>query len=51
MKLSDYARKVGVTYKTAYRWYKAGKIRGYQMDTGTIIIQQTDAVRATGWIL
>jgi putative resolvase len=45
MKLSDYAHKIGVTYKTAYRWYKAGKIRGYQMDTGTIIIEQTDAAR------
>lgn len=38
MKLSDYAKKVGVTYKTAWQWYRAGKIRGYQMDTGTIII-------------
>jgi predicted site-specific integrase-resolvase len=40
MKLSDYANKVGVTYKTAYRWFKAGKLRGYQMDTGTIIITE-----------
>jgi len=40
MKLSDYAHKVGVTYKTAYRWYKAGKLKGYQMDTGTIIIEE-----------
>jgi predicted site-specific integrase-resolvase len=40
MKLSDYARKVGVTYKTAYRWYKAGKLKGYQMDTGTIIVEE-----------
>jgi predicted site-specific integrase-resolvase len=28
MKLSDYAKKVGVTYKTAYRWFKAGRLRG-----------------------
>lgn len=40
MKLSDYARKVGVHYRTAYRWFKAGKISGYQMDTGTIIITE-----------
>lgn len=40
MKLSDYAKKVGVTYKTAYRWFKAGKLRGYQMDTGTIIVTE-----------
>ena len=39
MKLSDYARKVGVTYKTAYRWYQAGRIDGYQIDTGTMIIE------------
>jgi predicted site-specific integrase-resolvase len=38
MKLSEYARKVGVSYKTAWLWYKAGKLKGYQMDTGTIII-------------
>ncbi len=44
MKLSDYARKVGVTYKTAWRWYKTGKLRGYQMDTGTIIIEPVEEV-------
>lgn len=26
MKLSEYAKKMGVTYTTAYRWYAAGKI-------------------------
>ncbi|MDX1994510.1 MAG: IS607 family transposase [bacterium] len=44
MKLSDYAKKVGVTYKTAHRWFKAGKLRGYQMDTGTIIITEDQPV-------
>ena len=42
MKLSAYARKVGVHYRTAWRWFKAGKISGYQMDTGTIIITEDD---------
>ena len=42
MKLSDYAKKTGVTYKTAWNWFKAGKIKGYQMDTGTIIVTETD---------
>ncbi len=46
MKLNDYAKKVGVTYKTAYRWFKAGKLRGYQMDTGTIIVTQDQPVVA-----
>ncbi len=40
MKLSDYAKKVGVKYRTAWRWYKTGKIKGYQMETGTIIITE-----------
>jgi len=35
MKLSAYARQIGVTYKTAYRWWKAGKLDAYQLDTGT----------------
>jgi putative resolvase len=42
VKLSDYARKVGVHYRTAWRWFKAGKIKGYQMDTGTIIITEDE---------
>ena len=45
MKLSDYAKKVGVSYRTAYRWFKADKIRGYQMDTGTIVITEEDEQR------
>jgi putative resolvase len=45
MKLSDYARQVGVHYRTAWRWFKAGKIKGYQMDTGTIIITEDDEPR------
>lgn len=42
MKLSDYARKTGVHYRTAYRWYQSGQIKGYQTDTGTIIITEHD---------
>lgn len=42
MKLSDYAKKAGVHYRTAYRWYQAGQIKGYQADTGTIIITEQD---------
>ncbi len=41
MKLSAYARKIGVSYRTAFRWFHTGKLPGHQMDTGTIII--TDA--------
>ena len=42
MKLIDYARQQGISYRTAWRWYKAGKIQGQQMDTGTILV--TEAV-------
>lgn len=43
MKLSDYAKKTGITYKTAWKWYHSGKISGYQMDTGTIIVTEAEA--------
>jgi len=38
MKLSVYARQIGVTYKTAYRWWKAERLDAYQLDTGTVIV-------------
>ena len=39
MKLSAYADKVGISYQTAHRWFKNGKIPGaYQISTGTIIV-------------
>ncbi len=40
MKLNVYAREVGISYRTAFRWYKSGKIQGRQMDTGTILITE-----------
>jgi len=46
MKLSAYARKVGISYKTALKWYHAGKIKGQQMDTGTILIDEKPLVFA-----
>ncbi|OQY48967.1 MAG: hypothetical protein B6242_00815 [Anaerolineaceae bacterium 4572_78] len=42
MKLSEYAHKLGITYRTAWEWYRAGRLEGYQMDTGTIIITEDD---------
>lgn len=39
MKLSAYAKKVGVTYRTAWTWFNSGKIQGaYQLETGTVIV-------------
>src|SRR5512142_3237348 len=43
MKLSQYARKVGVSYKTAYRWFKAGTLDAYQTETGIIIVRDQQA--------
>lgn len=40
MRLSQYAKQLNVTYKTAYRWWKAGKLDAYQLDTGTVIVRE-----------
>ena len=42
MKLYEYAKQLGISYRTAWRWYKSGKIKGYQVETGTIIITEMD---------
>ena len=34
MKLSVYAQQLGISYRTAWRWFRAGKVAGYQADTG-----------------
>jgi predicted site-specific integrase-resolvase len=41
---------VGVTYKTAYQWWKAGQLDAYQLPTGTIIVREPKTV-ATGTAL
>jgi len=39
MKLSDYAKRVGIKYQTAWKHFKKGQIPGaYQLATGTIIV-------------
>jgi predicted site-specific integrase-resolvase len=40
MRLSQYAKQMGVHYKTAFRWWKAGKLDAYQLDTGTVIVRE-----------
>ena len=39
MKLSQYAQRVGVSYKTAWRWWKAGQLDAYQTPTGTVVVR------------
>jgi len=45
MKLSAYARKTGISYRTAWSQFKAGHLADYQVDSGTIII--TDPIAET----
>ena len=40
MKLSNYAKQVGVSYTTAWRWWRDGKLNGYQTKTGTIVVTE-----------
>lgn len=40
MKLSDFAKLKGVSYRTAHRWFKAGLLKAQQLPTGTIIVEE-----------
>jgi len=40
MKLSACARSPGISYRTAWRWFKAWKVAGFQADTGTILVTE-----------
>lgn len=42
MKLSTWAAKQGISYQTAWRWWKAGKlpVPAKQMPSGTVIIEE-----------
>lgn len=39
MKLSIYAKKQGISYKTAWRMWKDGRLDAYQLSTGTVIVR------------
>jgi predicted site-specific integrase-resolvase len=47
MRLSQYAKTMGVSYKTAFRWWKAGRLDAYQLETGTIIVRDPVATEAS----
>lgn len=42
MELSDWARRQGISYITAWRWFKAGKlpVPARQLPTGTILVEE-----------
>ena len=39
MKLSNYAKRIGISYNTAWRMWKRGQLPGYQLPTGTVIVE------------
>ena len=44
MKLSDWARRNGIAYQTAWKWWKAGKlpVPARQMPTRTILVEASE---------
>lgn len=47
MKLSQWAKQNGIPYRTAWRWFHNGDLKGRQMPSGTIIIEEPAAVNNT----
>jgi predicted site-specific integrase-resolvase len=44
MKLADWSRQEGITYQTAWRWFKAGKlpVEAYKTPSGAIIVRPAE---------
>jgi len=40
MKLSEYAKSVGISYRTAFRWWKAGYLDAIQSPSKTILVDE-----------
>jgi putative resolvase len=38
MKVSEYARKMGVRYETAWRWFRQGDLPRQQLPSGTMVV-------------
>jgi len=43
MKLSVYAKRLGISYQTAWRLFKDGKLNAYKLPTGTVIVREDEA--------
>jgi putative resolvase len=50
MKLHDWARKQGISYMTAWRWFRDGRlpVEAERMPSGTIIVKDSGGGTATG---
>jgi len=46
--LSVYAWQIGATYKTACRWWKAGRLDASLLETGTVIVGDPMHKNVTG---
>ena len=46
MKLSQYAKQQGISYRTALRWFRSGTLQGYQAPSGTIIVIEHERANA-----
>lgn len=46
MKLSEWASRKGISYRTAWRWFKEGKLPVYaeQMVSGTILVKEDEPI-------
>ncbi|MBU7583819.1 MAG: hypothetical protein KAF91_13065, partial [Nostoc sp. TH1S01] len=49
MRLKDYAEYLGVSYQTAWRWWKTGKLPhpAYQVETGVVIVDFHPKIEST----
>ena len=43
MKLSTYAKQLGISYQTAWRLFKDGKLNAYKLPTGTVIVREEES--------
>lgn len=44
MKISTYAKQKGISYQTAWRWFKKNQIEGVRMPSGTILLNKEDNI-------
>ncbi len=51
MKLSTYAKQIGITYHAAYKMFKRGELDAYQLPSGTIVVRSGEEKRSKGKIV
>jgi len=44
MKLSEYAKRHSISYRTAHRHWKQGFIKGSQLASGTIVVEEESSL-------